>query len=282
MEENKKKVCVLMLQRNLPEISEKSYNHHLKWNNDLADFFVIESGSDDESVFQKKDHVIHADWDDARTNGMRWARGFNYGLLEAQKKSDDYEYFLLMNGDVELFEENTVEKMLKVMNSNPRIGMLSANSPQWGNDVKVPLGNKDFISHWQITIDCWMVRKSFLSQIGSSFPEQNWMTYLFDGNNFRGAFADDEVVMKAYQMGWMCGYTSHVNFIENHNITANNFEKMKTEDLAPSREKMTREGLEWIKQKYGCQNKQQYRSLNYQTYLNFFNLNPELNHLRCT
>tara|TARA_Y100000310_G_C20594794_1_gene769935 strand:+ start:480 stop:1376 length:897 start_codon:yes stop_codon:yes gene_type:complete len=269
-----------MLQRNMPHISEKTVKHIEKWCGGLADFFVIESGSDDDMLYSKESNRFHANWPDVRENGLRWARGFNYGILEAQK-IQDYEFYMLMNGDVELFEENTVAVLLEQMDKHSKLGIVSANAPMWGQDVKGPLKGKDFISHWQITIDCWLVRKTFIDDVSKDFEETSYIQYLFDGTNFRGAFTDDEVLMRGYNKDWFSGYAANTSFIENDDVTGKNFEQMKTEALLPSRQKMTQEGLSWIKSKYNCTTKNQYRNLNLYTYISFFMRNPELSYLCC-
>ena len=51
-----------MLQRNMPKISEATAKHIEKWCGGLADFFVVESGSDDDMLYAKEDNRFHANW----------------------------------------------------------------------------------------------------------------------------------------------------------------------------------------------------------------------------
>ena len=82
-----KNICTLFLQRNLPEVTNVFGDHFLKWNGNVSDFYVIESGSDKKNLSKFTNQTLHADWPDAIKNGLRIGRGFNYGLLELKKLS---------------------------------------------------------------------------------------------------------------------------------------------------------------------------------------------------
>ena len=83
----KKKACTLFLQRNLPEATEKFAKNLIRYNDKVTDLYVIESGSDDENL--TKYPTFHANWEDARINGLRTGRGFNYGLKCLKEKSNE-------------------------------------------------------------------------------------------------------------------------------------------------------------------------------------------------
>ena len=82
-----KKACTLFLQRNLPDVTEDFAKVLFEFNNESTDLFVIESGSDDENLTNYP--TFHADWKDARANGLRTGRGFNFGLKRLMEEDID-------------------------------------------------------------------------------------------------------------------------------------------------------------------------------------------------
>ena len=80
----KKRVATLILNRNLPKPTDNLFNHLKKFDGDLTDIFVIESGSDSNNL--SKNCTWYADWEDAMLNGLRYARGMNYGLSQLWKE----------------------------------------------------------------------------------------------------------------------------------------------------------------------------------------------------
>ena len=82
---NEKRVAILLLQRNLPEASDALFDQLIKDgdNEKLCDFYVIESGSDDDKL--SKYCKFHANWPEAIEKGMHYCRGMNYGLSELHK-----------------------------------------------------------------------------------------------------------------------------------------------------------------------------------------------------
>ena len=276
-----KKVCTLMLQRNCPEVSERAAEHIQKWNGDLTDFFVVESGSDDDKIYTGQKGVFHANWPDAKENGLRIPRGFNYGILESYKLDEDYDYYAIMTGDAKLFDESTYEIMLEEMERHPRMGILSPDSPLWGNDIKSPLTNRNLTTHWLVPLVFWMVRKEFIQEIAKTFEKNNNTTYFFDGTNFRGGWTEEEIIMKGYNENWITCVTSRVNVEEDFSITQDNYAAMKTEPMEKARNLGWEEAHTWLKGKYGMTTKQQYRALNLYVYESFLSRNPQYANLSC-
>ena len=81
-----KKVASLILNRNLPKVTDRLYEHVKKYDGELTDIFVIESGSDENNL--SKYMTWHANWEDAIFKGLRYARGMNYGLSQLWKERD--------------------------------------------------------------------------------------------------------------------------------------------------------------------------------------------------
>ena len=126
-----KKVCTLLLQRNLPKITESFAKNLLKNSKESTDFYVIESGSDEENLTSYD--TFHANWEDAKINGLRTGRGFNYGLKCLADNNLNYEFILMATGDTKLPDEDVIEILLKEMENNPKMGILSPITWNWGD-----------------------------------------------------------------------------------------------------------------------------------------------------
>ena len=79
-----KKVAVLILNRNLPNVTEKLYRKIKKNNGNLVDIFVIDSGSLKNNI--SKLTTWKADWKSAKAKGLRYGRGMNFGLSQLWKE----------------------------------------------------------------------------------------------------------------------------------------------------------------------------------------------------
>ena len=89
----KKPVCTIILNRNLPRVTNSLFNNLKKNNNKISDFFILEAGSLKKNL--SKNYTWHANWVSAKKNGLRFARGMNYALsnLQKEKKFNNYEAF---------------------------------------------------------------------------------------------------------------------------------------------------------------------------------------------
>ena len=119
-----KPVATLILNRNLPKITNNLYRHIKKYDGKITDIFVIESGSDKKNL---SNHVTwHADWKSVKKKGLRYYRGMNYGLkkLHNEKKLDKYEATFLVSNDAKLPKKKTIEPLLKILRKNNKIGIL--------------------------------------------------------------------------------------------------------------------------------------------------------------
>ena len=277
-----KKICTIYLQRNCPDETNRFGDHFLKWNGDISDFYVIESGSDHDKLSKFKDNTFHANWPDALENGLRFPRGLNYGLIELAKIRSDYEYIIISNGDTQLFDEPTVQILLEEMEKYPKMALLSPVSPGWGNDIWSTFRGRDTVAHRLFPYEFWMIRSTFIQEISQknrNEEDPDIFNYFFDGNNFRGYDADTEIILKAYQNDWFAGITNRVKQMENEDLNEINFLAMKTESNTTARTKMFNEGMIWLKEKYGFKNKHEMRNLILYHYTNFFNNNKAMREL---
>ena len=81
-----KKICTIVLNRNLPEPTDKLVEHIKKYDGNYTDIFVLEAGSDSNKV--SKYCTWHADEQDIKNNGLRYCRGMNYALLNLFKEKN--------------------------------------------------------------------------------------------------------------------------------------------------------------------------------------------------
>tara|TARA_Y100000310_G_scaffold345090_1_gene461725 strand:+ start:2968 stop:3798 length:831 start_codon:yes stop_codon:yes gene_type:complete len=272
-----KKVCTLFLQRNLPEITNTFGDHFLKWNEGVSDFYVIESGSDTTNLSKFTNQTFHANWEDVTKNGLRTGRGFNYGLLELNKLSKDYEFICMIVGDAQLYDEPTIEIMLEEMLKFPRMSILSPMESPHGLEFNKLHGTKAY-NHFPHV--AWMVRSDFIKEVSEEYPEHSYMQYFYDGTNFRVYDADTELILKSYQKNWFTAITRKCTMSENDDVTYKNVSRMKTDTKEQHQSLMWEEGMRWLKTKYGFNNKHQMRELVRREYFNFFERNPNLKHLR--
>ena len=84
------KICTIILNRNLPEPTNKLYEHLLKYDKYNNDTFVIEAGSDRDKL--SKYCTWYANDPEILKQGLRYGRGMNYALLELFKSSKWQKY----------------------------------------------------------------------------------------------------------------------------------------------------------------------------------------------
>lgn len=267
-------VATLILNRNLPQVTDKLVEHLKKWNGGLTDIYVIESGSDKDKL--SKYCTFWANWPEALENGLRWARGFNYGLLELEKTGKKYDYYFLVMGDSVFADEPTLANMLEIMHMYPKIGILSPLSPHW-SEAKILSPQNPLKCFWLFPHVSWLFKGTLLEKLRPAEP--TIMNYLYDGDNFRGYYDDVEVILRAYQNNFGAAITSKASFLEDEDITLQNATVMKTDGQALSRQRMYEEGLVWMKQKYGFKDKGPFKEWAFNEYSNFMKRNPDYQNL---
>ena len=126
-----KKLAVIILNRNLPKVTDKLYNK-LKKSNKNTDIYILESGSDKKLL--SKNYTWHANWPEAKKKGLRFSRGMNYALIQLIKanKFELYDYFLLITNDTEFENYSIKNKIDNIFNKHKKLGVLSPCSKNWG------------------------------------------------------------------------------------------------------------------------------------------------------
>ena len=267
-----KKVATIILNRNLPIITDKLYNDILKNNKQYTDVYVVEAGSD--SNLLSKNVTWYADWKEAKKEGLRYPRGMNFALsnLWREGKFKKYEAFLLLTNDTEFKTKKFIKTFLDIFDNNPKMAILSPCSKTWGERKLI---SKNSIKYfWYIHNTAYFLRRSFLEQI-INLRSPGYMNFLFDGNNFRGYGTESELIGKAYSNHWSAGITNKVWAEENENYLRKYSQKIKTEDYELNKKLVLEEGLEWMREKYGFSSKWSMQMYVKTFYDRFFMYNPE-------
>jgi hypothetical protein len=270
-----KRSCTLLLQRNLPEVTESFAENLLRNNGDVTDLYVVESGSDNENITKHK--TFHADWEDAKVNGLRTGRGFNFGLKSLIERNLDYEFIMMATGDTQLPDEPVVKILIDEMDRVPMAGIISPISWSWNARITNFIGKKA-TKAMSIPIPhiCWMFRTEAINDIISDKRPSVYDDFLYDGSNFRCYGVDTELMMRMYIKDWMFCITSKTSQKEDYDLTDKNYKKMKTDSHSDHRRIMWEEGLSWFKNKYGFEDKHGLTNLLRNEYVSFFNRNPHM------
>lgn len=266
------KTATIILNRNLPDVTNSLVEHLQNFDSENTDIFVVESGSDRDNL--SKYCTWYANWDDAILNGLRYARGMNFALSNLWKEGnfENYESFFLISNDTVLRAEETIKPLQDILKEHPRVGILSPCSSNWG-EYKL-LNKKDTLYFWFIHNNAYFLRREFIESILDK-DKSNYMHFLFDGTNFRGYGLEHELIAKAYINNWAAAITKKVISSENESHLLNKSDLIKTEPYESNLRLYIEEGKKWMKRKYGFNSHwsmQQYSKCFYDL---FFEANPE-------
>lgn len=268
-----KKVATIILNRNLPSVTDTLYKNILKYNKKYTDVYIVEAGSDSGNL--SKNMTWNADWKEAKLNGLRYARGMNFGLsnLWREGKFDKYEAFLLLTNDTEFKTKSFIKIFLDIFKKHPRLGILSPCSKDWGEKKLI---DKNSIKYfWYIHNTAYFLRKDFIKEI-INLKTPGYMNFLFDGNNFRGYGTESELIAKAYSNHWAAGITNQVWAEENEKYLKKLHSKIKTNTFEENNKLVMEESREWMREKYGFKSKWSLQMYVKTFYDRFFTYYPEL------
>lgn len=268
-----KSVATIILNRNLPTITDNLFEHLTRYDGDLTDIYVLEAGSNSENL--SKYATWHADWPEAVNHGLRFNRGMNFALSELYKCNifSNYQAFFLLTNDTELPSSSTLGPLLDVLHAHEHVGILSPCSSKWGERQLLEKESTKYF--WFIHNTAYLLRREFIELIYS--PLEDPVTgFLFDGSNFRGYGSEHELLAKAYANDFAAAITNVVFVEENESLLRQHQLIIKTESYERNLELYLSEGLLWMRRKYGFNSHwtmQQYVKLFYDK---FFDFHPEL------
>jgi len=265
-----KNIATVILNRNLPEPTNKLYDHLKKYDENETDIYVLEAGSDIDKI--SKYCTWHARSDEIVKNGLRYGRGMNYALLNLwkEKKWKQYEAFFLITNDTELSKTSTLAPMKQILNNHKRVGILSPCSLRWGErNLLKKMSTKYF---WFIHNNALLLRRSFIEDI-MELENPNYLNFVYDGSNFRGYFSESELIAKAYANNWAAAITTEVFAEENESYLIEKSDLIKTENYDKNIQLYINEGKSWIRRKYGFNSRwsmQQYVKSFYERFFEFY------------
>ena len=267
------RVATLILNRNLPKITDKLYNKIKKYNKIKNDIFIIESGSDKSQL--SKNFTWWAKWKSAKNNGLRVPRGFNFGLsnLIKNKKFKNYDYFFLLTNDTEFNNEPFLDILIKEIQNHPKVGILSPCAINWAE--KDIIKTKQTKYFWYLQNSCYLFRKRYLMDV-VNFKNPNYINCLYDGSNFRGYGSDLELISKGYINDWATALTTKTMCFENETHLKKNHKKIKTENYEKNFFLYIKEGQKWARKKYGFNSRWQFLFYTKSLYNRFFEYYPDL------
>ena len=269
---HKKKIATLILNRNLPKLTNRLYKYIQKYNSDYTDIFVIESGSDKNKL--SKHWTWRADSKFAIKNGLRFSRGMNFGLgnLWKEGKFDRYYGFFLVTNDTEIKTKYFAKKIINIFEKHPRLGILSPCSDK---TLERKFLKKDNIKYsWYIQNSAYAFRKEFIKDL-INVKKPDYKNFLFDGSNYRGWGAISELIAKAYLNDWAAAFSNQIYTNENEKYLLKQHKTIKTDSYEKNLKLIEKETDEWMKKKFGFYSKWSMQMYVKAFYDKFFNYYPE-------
>jgi len=268
------RVATIVLNRNLPDVTDRLCEQITKYDGDVTDLYVVEAGSDADKLSRYMSW--HANWDEAMEHGLRYSRGMNYGLSQLWKNQRfaKYDFFFLLTNDTEFPKETVLGPLLEELDAHPLVGLLSPCSRNWGE--RLLLDERPTKYFWYIHNTAYLIRRSFVECIMES-DDPNHLNFIFDGSNFRGYGAEQELLAKGYANDWAAAITTKVWTKENESYLLNKADLIKTEPYEQNLRLYVEEGKAWMRRKYGFNSRwtmQMYAKFMYEK---FFEFHPELN-----
>jgi hypothetical protein len=267
-----KRVATIILNRNLADVTDRLYEHLVKNDSDVTDVFVVEAGSDPNAMSRYV--TWHADWPDAIAHGLRFSRGMNYGLsqLWKEKKFDAYDAFFLLTNDTLLPEGPTLQPLMNVLDKHSRLGVLSPCGARWGERLLLEEEKTKYF--WFVHNNALLIRREFIESI-LNHEQSDFMGFLFDGSNFRGYGAENELIAKAYANDWAAAITTDIFVGENESYLLNQADLIKTEKYEDNLKLYLDEGRVWMRNKYGFNSHWSMQQYVKGFYDKFFEFHPE-------
>jgi hypothetical protein len=198
----------------------------------------------------------------------------NFGLSELWKSNHFqlYDAFFLLTNDTEFEAKKTIKPLLDIMDSQPKLGILSPCSKRWGE--RFLLGSEPTKYFWFIHNNAYLLRREFIEDV-FNIEQPNAQEFLFDGSNFRGYGAESEIIAKAYANDWAAAITSSVWASENESHLIEKSDLIKTEAYEENVKLYVKEGMFWMRRKYGFNSHWSMQQYVKSFYDKFFEFNPE-------
>jgi len=268
-----KRVATIILNRNLPEPTNRLYEHLSNYDEELTDVFVLEAGSDPGNL--SKYCTWHVNDTSVVQHGLRYGRGMNYGLLSLFNEGNwnKYDAFFLLTNDTELSQVPTVRPLMDVFDEHKKVGILSPCSKRWGE--RLLLRSESTKYFWFIHNNAFLLRRQMIESI-MELEAPTFMNFVFDGSNFRGYLSESELIAKAYANDWAAAITNNVFAEENESYLLEKSELIHTESYEKNLGMYIEEGKLCLRRKYGFNSRWMMQQYVKAFYDKFFEVHPEL------
>ena len=267
-----KKVATIILNRNLPDVTDRLHKHLQTYDGDLTDIYIVEAGSDDAKL--SRSYTWHVNSAYAKSQGLRYCRGMNFGLsqLWIENKFKNYDAFFLLTNDTELDALPTINPLIEVLDKHPHVGILSPCSRRWGERLLLEGQRTKYF--WFIHNNSYLLKREFLEAI-LNLDQINDMGFIFDGTNFRGYGTESELIAKAYANDWAAAITSEVWVRKNESYLLDQSDLIKTEKYEENLKLYIEEGRLWMRAKYGFNSRWSMQQYVKSFYDSFFRFHPQ-------
>lgn len=269
----RKRTATIILNRNLPEVTDRLWESLHATSGEATDIYVVESGSAPDK--RSKHCSFVADWPESVADGLRYARGFNFGLASLLEAGlyERYDYFFMVCNDAVFEGSEVVQKLERLLDRHRRVGILSPCADDWGE--RKLLAHDGIKYFWYVNHIAWMVRRELVDAI-RELDHPTYLNFLYDGSNFRGYESDIELIVKAYANDFAAAITREVRIRENQALLVTDFKAMRTDDFETNRVKVFEEGQRWLRRKYGFNSRWSMQLYAKFWYEKFFEFYPQL------
>jgi len=259
-------IDVLILNRNLGEVCDAlvaDLSARLSTRDTLT---VIDSGSD--SSLKSRHTTIHVADKETKKHGLRFNRGMNVGLQYRRQNGLQNPWVLMLPVDSEIINWE-LRDLLELASRYEKLVAIKPIGVGSGYPNDVTEGSLKLA--WNVEEGPWLVRDSFIEeQIGMN-PRGDF----FDHDNFRGYLTSLDLCFRALANDHCVGITNCLAFHENESYLLERADLIKTEALHLHTQLMISEGTDWLRKKYGIDDKWSFAQIVRLLHAQFTQENPD-------
>jgi hypothetical protein len=258
------KVDVLILNRNMQKVTDELVEK-LKAHTDVQNCLVVDAGSRESEV--SKYTFIRDSSERTLQLGLRPNKGFQLGLQEWVKSSNQAQWVLLLPNDSEIVQWNLRELLHQLAPSREIVAVvpISPANPYTGMlpESRIAFG-------WNFHEGPLLLRKDFVEN------RLNSQGYVLDPDNFRGYLSFIEIALQIFSANIGLVATDLISFSENQSHLLHNHHLIGTEPIAKNLELLIEEGEKWLAHKHGLEDRWSFEMLTRLAFEEFMRVNPEL------
>lgn len=255
---------VLILNRNLGGVADSLAEVWL--NNPEFDgkTYVVDAGSKEKLKSKYTSLVI--DNEEAKRSGLRPNRGFSLGVRK-WLEDEAHSWLLLLPVDSEVVnaEITILQNKIKKLSKIGAIIPLSQNSPYTNL-----IGKDDIAIGWHFSEGPIMISRDLANRITADNKY-----FLFDWNNFRGYLNFIEFALRTYTNDFCILATTLLMINQNDDHLINNSQLIGTEPKDENLNLLVAEGIDWLRGKYGFEDRWALEWITRQAFESFLECNQQ-------